>query len=472
MVHLTAYGAAREVTGSKHLLDTGSSRILVDCGVFQGHREEAYRKNVEFPFPPGRLTACINTHGHLDHCGLYPLLVKRGFLGDILSTPATRDIASLVMLDSAKIQGQDARFLEKRNRKDPQPWRKVVPPLYGTRDVEAALQQYVTVSYRRKFHLSEDVTATFFDAGHILGSALTHLAVNVPGRPEPLSVGFTGDLGRKDLTIIRDPDTLPPLDYLVCESTYGDRLHDDMTQAEEELAQVIRETAAKGGRVIIPAFAVERTQEIIYHLHRLRDAGSIPRMPVFVDSPMAVAATAIFKAHPECFDAETHEQFLDAGDSPFAFEGLSYVTDPQESKRINQLREPCIILASSGMCEGGRILHHLLHGVGDARNTVLIVGFMAQNTLGRMLADKRPEVKIFGERHAVRARVKILNAFSAHADYKEIGRWVGRLDAGRLKGVFLVHGEPAAQEHLGEHLRSLGVKRVEALEPGVPVELR
>jgi metallo-beta-lactamase family protein len=471
MAKITAYGAAQEVTGSKHLLDTGESRILVDCGVFQGHREEARRKNTEFPFPAGSLSSAVNTHGHLDHCGLYPLLVKQGFLGDILATPATRDIAGLVMLDSAKIQAQDARFIEKRNRKDPQPWRKVVPPLYGSRDVECALQQYVTVSYRRPFRLTQDTSVTFYDAGHILGSSLVHFEVQTPGAREPLSVGFTGDLGRKDLPIIRDPEFLPPLDYLVCESTYGDRLHDDMAFAEEELAQVIRETVAKGGRVIIPTFAVERTQEIIYHLHRLTDAGRIPRLPVFVDSPMAVAATAIFKAHPECFDAETHEQFLDEGQSPFAFEKLTYVTDSEESKKINQMLGPCVILASSGMCEGGRILHHLIHGVGDSRNTILVVGFMAENTLGRMLADKRPEVKIFGERYSVKARVKILNAFSAHADYREIGRWVGHLDAARLKGVFLVHGEPAAQAHLAEYLRSLGVRKVEALRAGVPVEL-
>lgn len=469
MISITSHGAAEEVTGSKHLLETKNARVLVDCGFFQGHRAEARAKNERFTFSPYSLYSCINTHGHLDHCGAYPLLVKEGFMGDILSTPATRDIAGLVMRDSAKVQAADAKFLHGQQTKNPQPWRKVYPPLYDEKDVEAALAQYVTASYGRPFPVAPNITATLHDAGHILGSAFVHLEINEG--PEPLHVGFTGDLGRKNLPLLRDPEPMPPVDYLVCESTYGDRLHDPMDTAEEELAQVVRDTAEKGGRVLIPAFAVERTQELIYFLHRLYDAGRIPKIPVYVDSPMAVSATAIFKMHPECYDSETVEQFLDNGSSPFAFDSLSYVTDVEASKKINALRVPCIVIASAGMCEAGRILHHLVHGVGDYRNTILVVGWMGENTLGRALADKRPEVRIFGERHAVKARVKILNAFSAHADYLEIGEYVSAMDLKRLRRVFLVHGEPHAQAYLAEHLKGLGVREVAILKAGEAVEL-
>lgn len=469
MITLTSHGAAEEVTGSKHLLETEHARILVDCGVFQGHREEAHRKNSTFPFSPYSVLAAVNTHGHLDHCGAYPLLVKEGFAGDILATSATRDLASLVMMDSARIQAYDARFLDKQQRRNPTPWRKVYPPLYDDRDVQAALSQFVTTAYGRPYPIAPGVTATLYDAGHILGSSLVHMEIQ-NGRTS-LSVGFTGDLGRKKTPILQDPQLLPPVDYLVCESTYGDRLHDELGTAEEELAQVVRNTAAHGGRVIIPAFAVERTQELVYFLNRLHRAGRIPSIPVFVDSPMAVSATAIFKAHPECFDAETAREFSDNGSSPFAFDSLTYVTDPEESKKINDLSVPCIVIASAGMCEAGRILHHLVQGIGDHRNTILIVGFMAENTLGRALADKRPEVSIFGEKHAVRARVKILNAFSAHADYREIGQYVKALDASRLRGVYLVHGEPGAQSALRSHLLENGVPRVEILKAGAAVSL-
>jgi metallo-beta-lactamase family protein len=469
MLTLTSYGAAEEVTGSKHLIETKNARVLVDCGLFQGHREAARAKNEGFPFAPYSLYACVNTHGHLDHCGTYPLLAKKGFQGEILSTPATRDVSGLVMQDSARIQAQDARFLDRQQGKDPQPWRKVYPPLYDEKDVEQALSQFVGVSYGREYALAPNIHATLYDAGHILGSAMVRFEV-FEG-PEPLAIGFTGDLGRKNTPLLKDPEVLPPLDYLVCESTYGDRRHDPISTAEDELADVIRETAAKGGRVIIPAFAVERTQELIYFLHRLHDAGRIPSMPVFVDSPMAVSATAIFRTHPECLDAETAEQFLDNGESPFAFDNLKYVTDAESSKKINDVTMPCIIIATAGMCEAGRILHHLVHGVGDPRNTILVVGFMGENTLGRALADKRPEVRIFGQRHAVRARVKIINAFSAHADYLEIGDYIQSLDQSRLKRIFLVHGESSAQAHLAQYLKEIGTAPAEILKPGAGVEI-
>ncbi len=467
---ITAFGAAGEVTGSKHLLEADGARILVDCGVFQGRREEAYRKNSSFPFDPASMAAAVNSHGHLDHCGSYPLLAKKGFAGDIVSTSATRDLAALVMMDSAHIQAHDSGFLEKQQRKRPQPWRKIMAPLFDERDVNAALRHYVAVDYGRPRQLADGVALTLYDAGHILGSAMARFEIGAGGGG--LAVGFTGDLGRRNMPIIRDPETLPPVDYLVCESTYGDRLHDPMETAMDDLAEAIKGTAARGGRVIIPSFAVERTQELIYFLHKLHDAGRIPSLPVYVDSPMAVSATAIFRAHPECYDAETARDFPFAGGSPFAFDSLHYVTSADESKKLNDLAMPCIIIASSGMCEGGRILHHLVHGVSDPRNTILIVGFMAGHTLGRALADKLTQVKIFGEPYSVKARVKILNSFSAHADWKEIVSWVSSLDTRRLKAVFLVHGEPAAQAHLKARLLEKGIKRVEILAEGESVELR
>jgi metallo-beta-lactamase family protein len=465
-VTLTAFGAAEEVTGSKHLLDAGHVRVLVDCGLFQGHREEAHRKNLTFPFQPSAVDACVNTHGHLDHCGAYPLLARNGYGGSIFSTAATRDIARLVLEDSARIQAGDARFLEKQHRKAPRPGRRVFPPLYDAQDVQDSMDCYIPLPYGQTREVARGVRAALFDAGHILGSSLVRFELD-----RGPAVGFTGDLGRPDLPLLRDPELLPPVDYLVCESTYGDRLHDALPTAEEDLAEVVRSAVAKGGRVLIPAFAVERTQELIYFLHRLHNAGRIPTLPVFVDSPMAVSATAIFRAHEDCYDAESVKEFLDNGESPFSFDALRYLSDAAESKKLNDLREPCIIISSSGMCEAGRILHHLVHGIGDERNTVLIVGFMAQNTLGRALADKLPEVRIFGERHTVRAKVKILNAFSAHADYGEIGDYVQRLDRTRLKGIFLVHGEPSAQAALRLYLASLGLPEPTILKFGEPVTL-
>lgn len=467
MITVTAHGAAQEVTGSKHLLDTGAHRILVDCGVFQGRREESREKNEKFPFDPASIDVCVNTHGHLDHCGNYPLLVRRGFGGEILSTAATRDVAKLVMSDSARIQEADAAFVEKRQRKFPRPNRKAQPPLYGTIDADAAAARYVEVDYDAPRPLVPGVTVTLRDAGHILGSSI--VVFDVAGEGGPLKVAFTGDLGRAGMPILRDPAELGAVDYLVCESTYGNRRHDDFAFAEEELAEIVRDTAAKGGRVIIPAFAIGRTQELVYNLHRLYSAGRIPKIPVFVDSPMAISATEIFGKHPECYDEETIAEFLAKGESPFAFDALELTRSVEQSKRINNQRMPCVVISASGMCEAGRILHHLLIGVGDHRNTILIVGFMAQNTLGRALADKKSVVRIFGEEHPVKARVKILNAFSAHADYLEIGRWVQRLDRSRLKAVFLVHGEKSAEEAMKTHLLSLGVPRVEILEAGKPV---
>lgn len=467
---LCSYGAAEEVTGSKHLLTLDGSRVLLDCGMFQGKRKESREKNLVLPFEAGSVDALILSHAHFDHCGAIPILVKESFKGNIYSSPASREIGSLVMMDSAHLQAMDAKFIEKKRARGEDPETEVpVKPLYDESDVLTALDSFITVSYHRKFPVADGISATFYDAGHILGSCLTRIEARINGRE--VAVGFTGDLGRNNMAIIRDPEILPPVDYLICESTYGDRLHDPITQAMTELAEVVNEVWKKRGKLIIPAFAVERTQELVYYLHTLHDEGKIPEIPIYVDSPMAVNATSIFRTHPECYDDETRQKFLDHHENPFGFEHLTFVTSTEQSKRLNNSEEPAVIISSSGMCEGGRILHHLANNIDNPKNTILIVGFMAQNTLGRRLADREREVKIFGTKYPVKARVKIINAFSAHADYEEIKSWTRRLDRDRLKGVFLVHGEPDAQANLKEVLEKDGVRRVEVLKAGVEIDL-
>jgi len=441
---LFSHGAAEEVTGSKHFLRIQDQLIMIDCGAFQGRRAEADRKNRQWPFSAREVDAMLLTHAHYDHCGLVPLLPMKGFEGNIYSTPASRDLASLIMMDSAHIQAKDIKYLRKRARKRGEKFD--LKPLYTEQDVVDSLDYFMTASYHRPFWIAEGVQATFYDAGHILGAALVVLEINHNG--QRMAVGFSGDLGRDNLPILRDPETIPPVDYLVLESTYGNRLHDPIESAMEKLAEVINRTVDRGGKIIIPAFAVERTQELVYFIHLLRDENRIPAIPVYVDSPMATNATSIFRVHQECYDRETRQAFLSHHKNPFGFNELRYVVSEEESKDLNSLKEPAIIVSSSGMCEAGRILHHLLHNIEDPRNTVMIVGFMAENTLGRKIMEKQPRVKIFGEPYKLRAEVSVLNTFSAHADYNDLLAYVDCLDYHRLKEIFLVHGEPEAQKHL------------------------
>lgn len=451
---LTSFGAAREVTGSSHVIDTGKSKIMIDCGMFQGHRLESERKNKIMDYDPASIDAVILTHGHCDHCCRIPLLVKNGFRGNIYTTPATRDIASLVMADTAHIQQKDAKWLQKKRPDHP------FTPLFDNEDVTKSLDQFVTISYNREFYLPDGIKGEFFDAGHILGSAVTVLTF-----PDGKKMAFTGDLGRAGLPIIRDPQKIPDVDYLVCESTYGNRLHDPIDDAMRDLAEVVSETYERGGKVIIPAFAVERTQEVIYFLHRLMNDDKIPRMDIYIDSPMASNATTIFRVHQECYDESVREHFLAEYKNPFGFENLHYTTDVSESKRINEIHEPMIIVSSSGMCEAGRILHHLKNNIEDPRNTIIIVGYMAAHTLGRRIAERRQEVKIFGQPYELRAQVKILNTFSAHADYNEILEYVGKLDSGKLQKVFLVHGEDDALESLSEKMAAINIHNIQIVDP-------
>ena len=450
-IDLYSWGACEEVTGSKHFLSVNNETVMVDCGAFQGHREEADEKNRNWRFDASKVSSMILTHGHYDHCGLIPMLPKKRFYGNIYTTPASRDIASLIMMDSAHIQAKDIEYLQKKAKKKHQSFDK--KPMYDERDVVNSLTQIISIPYHREFYVANNTTAEFFDAGHILGSAITLFSIG-----KGLKIGFSGDLGRKGLPILRDPEYLPPIDYLVMESTYGDRLHDPIDRAREKLAEVVNRTSERGGKIIIPSFAVERTQELVYFLHLLRDEGRIPSLPIYVDSPMATNATSIFRVHQECYDENTRKVFLDHHKNPFGFEELSYVVSTEESKRLNGLNKPAVIISASGMCESGRILHHLANNIENPRNTILIVGFMAKNTLGRRILEHEKEVKIFGDRYRVRAEVRHINAFSAHADYRDIMEYIGKLDKKRLKRIFLVHGEPQAQANLKRLLKEKGYR--------------
>jgi metallo-beta-lactamase family protein len=461
-MEIYSWGAAGEVTGSKHFLETAGALVQVDCGIFQGRRQESYTRNRDLPYDAAAVHACVLTHGHLDHCGNLPTLLRAGFQGPIYCTPATQEIARLVLLDSAHIQKSDAEYVRKVSReKRLEPY--ISEPLYNEEDVENVLARFHPIRYGERKEIAFGVSLTFTDAGHILGSAMALLEVQ--GTGAPTRVVFSGDIGRKGLPILRDPVLPPDPDVFVCESTYGDRLHDPIEQARAELGEIVRRTSERGGKVVIPAFAIGRTQEIIYFLHLLSDDKAIPEIPIFVDSPMAVKATAIFGTHTECYDQETREAFLVHRENPFGFERLTLIRDVEESKRLNGLNGPAIIVSSSGMAEGGRILHHLANTIEDPRNTILIVGFMAANTLGRRILEGNETVRIFGEVFRLRARVEVLDEFSAHADYREIR---SLLDEGgaRPRDLLLVHGEEGAQQNLARVLGDAGHKNVTTVRYG------
>jgi len=443
-----------------HLLEVNGHRILLDCGLYQGRRAEAFARNRNLPFEAKSIDRVILSHAHIDHSGNIPSLVKAGYEGDILCTAATRDLCGAMLRDSAHIQMADAEHVSHHNLRKGLP---PVEPLYTIEEAETALRHLVGLAYNRTFPVVPGVQATFLDAGHILGAAITLLEIQEDGHRFRLA--FTGDLGRRNLPILRDPETVTDIDYLITESTYGDRLHGDIKQVEEELQRVITDTVAQGGKVLIPAFAVGRTQEIIYAMHRLSESGRIPPVPVYVDSPLAMDATEVFRLHPECFDEET-KAYIFRHEDPFGFRRLTYVRDVDQSKALNNLQGPAVIIAASGMCEAGRILHHLKNNIEDERNTILIVSWQAPNTLGRRLAEREPRVKIFGEEYIRRARVEIINGFSAHADRAELLWWIGQAVTGRLKAIFVVHGEPPAAESLAEGIRALGMLGVEVPEPG------
>lgn len=459
MINLTFYGAARTVTGSRHLLDINNYHMLLDCGLFQGRRAETYERNLHFPFNPASINAVIISHAHMDHLGDLPNLVKQGFAGDVHCTSATLDLANIMLTDSANIQEGDIEFVNKVRRKHNEP---PVEPLYTKEDIPPTSQLLRGCSYEHPFNIKDNIRVVFHDAGHILGSAISVININDEGRE--ISICFTGDLGRYNMPIIRDPYIVTDADILIIESTYGNRLHADIKNVQEKLAKVINETVSKGGKLIVPSFALERTQELIYSLHQLKLSHSIPDIPVFIDSPLAIDATDIFRIHPECYDLETAE-LLRSSDDPFGFRGLHYVSNVEESKSLNDIKTPVMIIAGSGMAEAGRILHHLRNNVGNPNNTVLIVGWQAENTLGRKIAEKWPVIPIFGEKYKLRCRVEIFDEFSAHADRNDLIKWVSA-GKGKWQKVFVVHGEEASALSLADALRDVGLDDVSVPEYG------
>lgn len=451
---LSFWGAAQTVTGSMHVVEVQGHRYLLDCGLYEGRRQEAYERNSHFPFSANGTSAVILSHAHMDHSGNLPTLVKNGFSGPIYTTPATVDLCHAMLADSAYLQEKDAEFLNKRrsrrNAIGHDGNHGEVQPLYTSEDAEHTFPLLHGVDLDKEQEVGPGLRYRTYDAGHMLGSSAMVLEIRNGSRP--LRLAFSGDVGRPHLPILRSPEPLPPVDYLIMESTYGDRLHKEITMVREKLAEVVNRTAKRGGRIIVPAFAVGRTQQLVLMLHELIDEHRIPSIPMFVDSPLAVNATEIFRKHPECFDEET-TKYLANHEDPFGFFRLRYVRDVGESKALNDLRGPMVIISASGMCEAGRILHHLRNNIEDPRNTILITGFQGQNTLGRKIVDKLPEVPIFGEPMRLRAEVAKLNELSGHADQRELLEWMKPMAPG-LKKVFLVHGEPVASGVLAKVIHS------------------
>jgi len=454
-LEITFVGAAREVTGSCHLLHVNGYTVALDCGMFQGRRQEAAEKNRQLPLPIEKLDAVVLSHAHIDHSGRLPYLIAEGYSKTIWATSATRDLSAVMLADSAHIQEKDAEFLAKR-RKD------FVEPLYGMRHAVRTMDLMVGVPYNRAFDVVPGVKATYIDAGHILGSASVELDCTENGKTKRLV--FSGDIGRSGLAIVRDPTPPDGADALIMESTYGNRDHESVEGARAQLAQVVRDTAARGGRVLIPAFAVGRTQEMIYALHGLVREGAIPAIPIYVDSPLAIDTTTVFEMHPETFDHS--EEMVQKAKELFRFELLHYTRDVEESKALSRAHGPMIIIAASGMMENGRILHHLAQGASDPRNTILVVGFQAEHTLGRRVVERQPVLHIFGDDVPLHAHVEVIDGYSAHADRTEMIAWLGRVKekSPRLGPIWLVHGEAPVQDEFRAALVARGY-RVECPEP-------
>lgn len=465
---ITFHGAAKTVTGSQHLLEVNGKKILLDCGLVQGRRKEAFELNRK-GFCAGRDIDCVVlSHAHIDHSGGIPCLVKRGFKGDIFTTSATRDLCAVMLMDSAHLQEQDVLFVNKLRRKNRQ---KEFEPLYVKEDVVRVMEQFVGISYNRQCEIAPGVHLSLADAGHMLGSANVILDIEEPGRKRRLV--FSGDIGRSGIPLINDPTMLHDgADILIMESTYGNRMHPPYPEAERELKRIVNDTCNQGGVLLIPAFAVGRTQQLVYDLHKLYLKRAIPKLPVYVDSPMATRVTDIFRLHPEAYDQDLRDFIIRGNHSnPFGFDTMHYTQSVEESKELNFLREPAIIISASGMMEGGRILHHLRQRVSDKRNTILVTGWQAPNTLGRRIVEGAERVRIFGEDFPLLAKVETLTGFSGHADRDELMAWAGAMDK-KPERTFVVHGEEEAATALAGSLRrELGFARVDIPDPHEEFEL-
>ena len=445
-MRLTFYGATQEVTGSMHLVEVNGKRILLECGLYQGPRAETYTRNLQFPFDVASIDVVIISHAHIDHVGNLPNLVKQGYRGNVWATAATRNLATYMLMDSAHIQESDVAYVNKQRARVGEP---PVEPLYTSADAQMALEQFVSVGLHRPVTVADGVELTFYSAGHILGAAHVALVIDDKQTGKQSRLVFSGDIGRANSSILRDLEPVGDADFVIMESTYGDKLHEDVSQAQRALRNVVNATSRRSGKVIIPAFAVGRTQEIVYALNQLDANGDIPRVPVYVDSPLAVNATDVFRMHPEAWNDEVREFLMeDKRRSPFDYEEVEYVREARRSKQLNAMPGPAIIISASGMAESGRILHHLKNNIGYAQNTILLVSFMAEGTLGRKIKDGNKKVNIFGAEFEVRAEVVSIEGYSAHADQRELLLWANQFDRTRLKHLFLVHGEPGPMRTL------------------------
>ena len=458
-------GAAGTTTGSQHLLEVNGKKILLDCGLYQGRRKDAYEVNCCFPyFDPATLDAVVLSHAHIDHSGNLPNLTKKGFTGNIFATFATRDLCQVMLADCAHIQESDAKWLNKKRKKRGE---EPVELIYTKQDVDQCMKQFINVGYNREMIITKGVTLKFLDAGHILGSAQVVLEIEDEEDGKTKRFLFSGDVGRGDNDILSDPEHAENIDYVLMESTYGGREHELSAKADDQIAEVLKKAIDRGGKIIIPCFAVERTQQVLYVLNQLFDDNRIPQVPVYVDSPLAVNATEIFRLHPECFNEEVHE-FLYDKRNPFDFDGLTLIRAVSKSKELNDSKNQAIIISASGMCEAGRILHHLRNGISNPQNTILFVGYCAENTLGWKIRNGDPEVNIFGDKHELRAQVEIMDSFSGHADHSELMDYFGAI-TGPKKKVWLVHGESTRSAALAEAIGEKHDGEVEVAELGSEV---
>ena len=447
-IKLGFFGAAQNVTGSRHLLEANGVKILVDCGFYQ---ERQFKKRNWDPFPvaPGSIDAVLLTHAHLDHCGLLPKLVREGFKGNIYCTTATAEIAKIILLDSAHIQEEDAEHKARRHKKQGRKGPYPVVPLYTTVDAEACFPLFRTEEYRKSVDLGNDVEATFYDAGHVLGSSIIRTKVRSGG--EERIILFSGDIGRPDRPILRDPTVFDEADYVLIESTYGDRVHEDVADIKTRIGEIINSTIKNGGNIVVPSFALERSQEILYYLNELKLEKAIPDFKIFLDSPMASRITKVFQKHGELFDDEMTE-LINNHESPFKLEGLEMAGTAAQSKAINNVRGGCMIIAGSGMCTGGRIKYHLINNITKPKNTIMFIGYQAVGTLGRIITEGAKEVRILGEQYRVRAKIERVQGFSAHADRDELFTWLNALKAAPKK-LFVVHGETDSANAFGDYVR-------------------